>query len=56
MLIYGLPDNISLLITVTLIERDFISSHSVEKNIPVHYTFQFKHMYLKGTYNHKRNG
>jgi hypothetical protein len=61
MLIYGLTEKISLLITIALIERkinNFISNHSVGMNIPVHYTFQSKHIYiyLKGTYKHKCTG
>lgn len=49
-LIYGLPKNINLLITASLIEHNinnFISRHSVRMNIPVHYTFQSKYICLK---------
>jgi hypothetical protein len=59
MLIYGLPKNISLLITATLIEHNinnFISRHSVRMNIPVHYTYQSKCICLNRTYNHKCAG
>jgi hypothetical protein len=56
MLIYGLTKNINLLITAALIEHkihNFISRHSVQMNIPVHYILQFKYRCLKGTYNYK---